>query len=35
VPPLKGLRRGGGTEALRVAVGVTRQPDGLGDTGAR
>jgi transglutaminase-like putative cysteine protease len=35
VPPLKGLRRGGGTEALRVAVGVTRRPDGLGDTGAR
>jgi transglutaminase-like putative cysteine protease len=27
VPPVKGLRRGGGTESLRVAVSVLRDPD--------
>jgi len=27
VPPVKGLRRGGGTERLRVAVSVRRDPD--------
>ena len=27
VPPVKGLRRGGGTESLRVAVRVLRVPD--------
>jgi len=27
VPPVKGLRRGGGTENLRVAVSVRRTPD--------
>ena len=27
VPPVKGLRRGGGTESLRVAVSVLRAPD--------
>jgi transglutaminase-like putative cysteine protease len=27
VPPVKGLRRGGGTESLRVAVSVQRTPD--------
>jgi len=27
VPPVKGLRRGGGTEKLRVAVSVRRTPD--------
>jgi transglutaminase-like putative cysteine protease len=27
VPPVKGLRRGGGTESLRVAVSVLRTPD--------
>jgi transglutaminase-like putative cysteine protease len=26
VPPVKGLRRGGGSETLRVAVSVLRQP---------
>jgi transglutaminase-like putative cysteine protease len=28
VPPVKGLRRGGGSESLRVAVSVRRAPDG-------
>lgn len=27
VPPVKGLRRGGGTESLRVAVSVLREPE--------
>ncbi len=27
VPPVKGLRRGGGTESLRVAVRVLRAPE--------
>ena len=33
VPPVKGLRRGGGTESLRVAVSVLRAP-GAGATAA-
>ena len=34
VPPVKGLRRGGGTESLRVAVSVLREPEGDASTSA-